>query len=72
IYFNILPLLATRAILDINYIVLIYSINIYSYYLNKLFFLIFFNFPSYKVYNYGLLTAILSTRRYYFISLLRT
>ncbi|KAI3549685.1 hypothetical protein CSPX01_02336, partial [Colletotrichum filicis] len=37
IYFYILPLLATRAILNINYIILVYSINKYSYYLNKLF-----------------------------------
>ncbi|UQC89321.1 uncharacterized protein CLUP02_14850, partial [Colletotrichum lupini] len=40
ICFYILPLLAARAVLDINYIVLIYSINRYSYYLDRLIFLI--------------------------------
>ncbi|KAK1487486.1 hypothetical protein CABS01_12965, partial [Colletotrichum abscissum] len=44
ICFYILPLLITRAVLDINYIVLIYSINKYSYYLDRLFFLIIIYF----------------------------
>ncbi|UQC88957.1 uncharacterized protein CLUP02_14484, partial [Colletotrichum lupini] len=55
IYFYILPLLAARAILNINYTVLIHSINIYSHRLDRLFFLMFLNFPSYKVHNHGLL-----------------
>ncbi|KAK1541603.1 hypothetical protein CPAR01_04990, partial [Colletotrichum paranaense] len=38
IYLYILLLLATRAILDIDYIVLIYNINRYSYCLDRLFF----------------------------------
>ncbi|UQC82361.1 uncharacterized protein CLUP02_07849, partial [Colletotrichum lupini] len=36
ICFGILPLLATRAVLNIDYIVLIYGISIYSHYLDRL------------------------------------
>ncbi|KAK1468016.1 hypothetical protein CCUS01_06720, partial [Colletotrichum cuscutae] len=38
IYLYILPLLATRAVLSIIYIVLIHSISKYSHYLTRLFF----------------------------------
>ncbi|UQC76876.1 uncharacterized protein CLUP02_18391, partial [Colletotrichum lupini] len=40
IYFDILPLLAARAILDIDYTVLIYSINKYSHYFDRYIFII--------------------------------
>ncbi|KAK1529365.1 hypothetical protein CPAR01_11677, partial [Colletotrichum paranaense] len=47
IYFCVLPLLATRAILSIVYTVLIHSISTYSHYLDRLFFFRFSTFPTF-------------------------
>ncbi|KAK1487302.1 hypothetical protein CCUS01_03647, partial [Colletotrichum cuscutae] len=47
IYLYFLLLLVTRAVLDIDCIVLIYSISKYPHYFNRLFFFFFFRFSNF-------------------------